>query len=83
MYDKSEKYYTQYNPTTQILELQIYHTILINFSTDFQFAPCYLHMHAIILANGQSWCHIYITIFHINIISSQNFNNICLKPECM
>lgn len=79
----------QYNPTTQILELQIHHKILVSFSTDVQLAPLlrtlpiphYLHMHAMILAIGQCTCQIYITILHMNIISSQKFNYICLKCD--
>jgi len=77
MSDGSEKYYTQYNPTTQILELQIYHKILVYFSTDFQFAtllwtlpiPYYLHTHAKILAKGQRSCHVDITVLYMNKIS--------------
>jgi hypothetical protein len=90
MSDGSEKYYTQYNPTTQILELQIYHKILVYFSKDFQFAtllwtlptPYYLHTHAKILAKGQCSCHVDITILHMNKISCQKFNYVYKKGDC-
>jgi hypothetical protein len=87
--DGSEKYYTQYNSTTQILELQIYHKILLYFSTHFQFATLlwtlpilyYLHTHAKTLAKGQCSHHIDITILHMNKISCQKFNYIYKKCD--